>query len=81
MRRCRVTRRPHSALRRMHPPNAGEEAPPGATRSQLLRRLAARRIAERARIVALPLRYTTSGARRGSRRYLTLPVDVGSIGG
>jgi hypothetical protein len=54
--------------------------PPNLSRTELKRRLAKRRIQERARIVALPLRFTTTGARRGSRRYLTVPVNVGDAG-
>ncbi|KAI8476171.1 MAG: hypothetical protein J3K34DRAFT_514145 [Monoraphidium minutum] len=63
-----------AALRRL-----GEDVPPDASRAALLQRLAARRLAERARVVRLPLRLTFAG-RRSSRRYLTVPVDVGDIG-
>jgi hypothetical protein len=61
------------------PPSAGEDPPPGADRGALLQRLAARRLAERARVVRLPLRLTFAG-RRSSRRYLTVPIDCGDIG-
>lgn len=69
----------------LHPPTRaprkppGEDVPPGAPRGELQRRLAARRLAERTRVVRLPLRLTFAG-RRSSRRYLTVPVDVGDIG-
>jgi hypothetical protein len=47
-------------------------------RALLLACLAAARVEARARIVRLPLRLTIAG-RAGSRRYLTLPVDVGGM--
>lgn len=46
-----------------------------ARRLLLLERLAQARVAARAQIVRLPLRLSIAG-RAGSRRYLTLPVDV-----
>jgi hypothetical protein len=48
-------------------------------RSALLARLAAARVAARAKIVRLPLRLSIAG-RAGSRRYLTVPVDVEGVG-
>lgn len=50
------------------------------TTTTLQRRLAARRLRERAKVVRLPLRHTSSGRRAASRRYLTVPVDVEGVG-
>jgi len=55
---------------------AGESVPTSATRLELVQRLAVRLATERARIVALPLRVTTTGARRRSRKFLTVLVDL-----
>ena len=63
------------ALARLGEPPPPPDAPKGA----LAARLAARRLAERARVVRLPLRLTFAG-RRSSRRYLTVPLDVGDLG-
>jgi hypothetical protein len=61
---------------------AGTENNPSSSISlpALQRRLAARRLRERARVVKLPIRYTSSGKRAASRRFLTVPVDVDGVG-
>jgi hypothetical protein len=76
---CLQSSRPLPFKQAPQPPPTGEDPPPGADRGALLARLAARRLAERARIVRLPLRLTFAG-RRSSRRYLTVPIDCGDIG-
>lgn len=62
-------------LRRHMSSRSSHVAAAAAKRSQLLSKLAAARVAARAKIVRLPLRLTIAG-RAGSRRYLTVPVDV-----
>jgi hypothetical protein len=53
---------------------------PNNNAAALQRRLAARRLRERARVVRLPLRHTSSGKRAAARRYMTVPVDVDGVG-
>jgi hypothetical protein len=60
--------------------NAAEDRSTTSTTAALQRRLAARRLRERAKVVRLPLRHTSSGKRAASRRYLTVPVDVEGVG-
>jgi len=72
---------PHQHHHQQQQQQQGEQQQQQQQLAALQRRLAARRLAERARVVRLPLRYTTSGKQRAAaRRYLTVPVDVDGVG-